>query len=402
MKKRFLSLLTALAMVVSLAACGSAESDSAAEPVEPDVPVTEQTPVQEETEQTGTAAPEVESGFSTVVVDGLELGAGLIMDEEAIAELDANPDKAIDRAVEPIKPVPDAMLDGTILDDAFYYYRSTLDDTQRQAYDLIRAGIMEGKEKIKMTVPVSKEAMFELYKKIVFDSPELFWVEVNGAKYAYNNQGHVTYFYPGYNDLVKDIAGNTAELEAATAEALADLWSLPTDAEKAKYAHDWLTYHITYDINAAYHQTSYSSLVNHASVCAGYAHGFQYLMQQVGIPCAYVLGYAMGGYHAWNVVLLDGEHYAMDVTWDDPLGAAPGKFYYNYFNITDQKLSTDHIRAEISAPVPAAQGTACSYQNAFGGNAYGTDFNAIVGVMPEKVTAGEEAGSETVDNPYLS
>ena len=145
MKKRFLSLLTALAMVVSLAACGSAESDSAAEPVEPDVPVTEQTPVQEETEQTGTAAPEVESGFSTVVVDGLELGAGLIMDEEAIAELDANPDKAIDRAVEPIKPVPDAMLDGTILGDAFYYYRSTLDDTQRQAYDLIRAGIMEGK-----------------------------------------------------------------------------------------------------------------------------------------------------------------------------------------------------------------------------------------------------------------
>jgi len=400
MKKRFLSLLLVLCMAGSLVGCGG-ESSTPAAPEEPPAPVEDElaadTPTMEDM-----GAPEVENGFKTVVVDGLELGSGLIMDDEAAAELDANPDKSIDRAVEPIKPVPDTMLDGTVLGDEFYYYRSTLDDTMRQAYDLIRAGMMEGKEKIKMTVPVAKEDMFDLYKKIVFDSPELFWAEVNGSKYAYNNQGHVTYFYPGYNDLVNDIAGNTAKLEAATSEALADMWSLSTDAEKAKYAHDWLTYHITYDLNAAYHQTSYSSLVNHASVCAGYSHGFQYLMQQVGIPCAYVLGYAMGGYHAWNVVKLDGEHYAMDVTWDDPLGAAPGKFYYSYFNITDQVISADHIRAEISATVPAAQGTACSYQNAFGGNAYGTDFDAITGVLPEKVTGDTAGGEEPIDNPYLS
>ena len=401
MKKRMLSWLLAISMSLSLVACGGGESEPPVAPEEPpavenEVPV-DTTPPQEEN-----PTQEVESGFTTVVVDGLELGSGLIMDEEAIAELDANPDKSIDRAVEPIKPMPDTMLDGTALGDEFYYYRSTLNDTMKQAYDLIRAGMLEGKEKIKMTVPVAKEDMFSLYKAIVFDSPEMFWAETNGAKYAYNNQGHVTYFYPGYNDLVKDIAGNTAKLEAATTEALADMWSLPTDVEKAKYAHDWLTYHITYDMNASYHQTSYSSLVNHASVCAGYAHGFQYLMQQMGIPCAYVLGYALGGYHAWNVVLLDGEHYAMDVTWDDPLGAAPGKFYYSYFNITDQKISTDHIRSDESASIPVAKGTACSYQNAFGGNAYGTDFDAIVGVLPEKVTGETETGGEVIDNPYLS
>ena len=402
MKKRILSLLLALSLTVSLAACGgNSESEPSAEPVEPPPAVEEQAPVKEESSAVD-SVPEASSGFTTVVVDGLELGAGLIMDDEAVAELDANPDKSIDRAVEPIKPVPDTMLDGTVLSDDFYYYRSTLDATKQQAYDLIRAGMMQGKEKIKMTVPVNKSEMFDLYKKIVFDSPELFWTETNGAKYAYNNQGHVTYFYPGYNDLVKDIAGNTSKLEGAVAEALADMWSLPTDAEKSKYAHDWLTYHITYDVNSAYNQTVYSSLVNHSSVCAGYAHGFQYLMQQVGIPCTYVLGYASGGYHAWNVVKLDGEHYAMDVTWDDPLGSAPGKFYYSYFNITDQKIGVDHIRADISVPIPEALGTACSYQNAFGGKAYGTNFDAIVGVMPEKVT-GESAGSgEVMDNPYLS
>ena len=45
------------------------------------------------------------------------------------------------------------------------------------------------------------------------------------------------------------------------------------------------------------------------------------LQQQYSIDDSriYALGYSMGGYHAWNVVLLDGEHYAMDVTWDDPV-----------------------------------------------------------------------------------
>jgi hypothetical protein len=123
-------------------------------------------------------------------------------------------------------------------------------------------------------------------------------------------------------------------------------------------------------------------------------------MQKMGIPCAYVLGYALGGYHAWNIVQLDGEYYAMDVTWDDPLGAAPNQFYYNYFNITDQEISSDHIRSDVSVQIPAALGTACSYQNAFGGNAYGTDFAAIVGVMPEKIAAVGSGGA--AGNPYLS
>lgn len=373
MKKRFPAWMMTVCMIVPMAACGG------------DTP----------SEQQDASANEQ----GTIVVDGMEVGAGLAEEEEASAELDENPDRDIDRAVEPIKPIPDTMLDGTFLTDEFYYYRETLDATKQQAYDLLRAGILKGKAEIKMTVPVDKDEMFEVYKKVLYDSPELFWAEINGAKYAYNNSGLVTKFLPAYNDLAKDIEGNTAKLEASTKDALADMWSLPTDAEKAKYAHDWLTYHVTYDLNAAYHQTGYSALVNHATVCAGYSHGFQYLMQQVGIPCAYVLGSAMGQNHAWNVVKLDGEHYAMDVTWDDPLGAKANSFYYTYFNITDQKISNDHTRSLISEPVPMAQGTSCSYQNAFGGNAAGTDFDAIQGVLPEKKTSG--GGSSAEGNPYL-
>ncbi|MBR1989923.1 MAG: hypothetical protein IJ987_05555 [Firmicutes bacterium] len=384
MKKKFLSLLLVGVMVFASAACGAQEP---ADPVDNN----------DNTEQN----QDISEEDTIVVVDGLELGGGLEAEEGAEGEIDANPDRDIDRAVEPIKAVPDTMLDGTPLTDDFYYYRGTLDETYQQAYDLIRSHLLKGSTKFSMTVPVKKEDFFDIYKKVIYDSPELFWAEINGSRYSYNNQGLVISFTPGYNDLVKDIEGNTADLEEATAEALGDMWSLETDAEKAKYAHDWLIYNIKYNLDAPYNQTSFSALVNGSTVCAGYAHGFQYLMQQMGIPCAYILGYTPGGYHAWNIVKLDGKHYAMDVTWDDPVNGKKGKYYYTYFNITDKKISKDHEREAISAVLPAAKGTACSYKNAFGGNSPGTDFDGIKGEMPEKIQP-EQTGDGAGGNPYLS
>lgn len=301
------------------------------------------------------------------------------------AEPDAGVSRNGDCAVQTVMPNPGTMLDGAELCAEFYYYRDTLDAAGQQAYDLIRAGILQRKEKVRMTVFVHRDDIADIYKKVIYDGPELFWAEAGGARYTCNRQGRVTAIYPHYNAMAQDIADYRAKLEEAAAEALADMWSLSTDVEKAKYAHDWLTYHVAYDASAVDCQTAYSALVNRRTVCGGYAHGFQYLMQQAGIPCAYVVGYALGGYHAWNVVKLDDAYYAVDVTWDDPLGAAPGEFCYRYFNLTDQEIAADHIRAEISVPIPAAQGTACSYQNAFGGNAPGTDFDAIAGVMPERM-----------------
>ena len=382
MKTKVLSMILIVSLLFSLAACSGAGNTVSVS----------STSTEEETSPFVDAAP--------ITVDGLQLGMGLAAEEPAAGQLDENPDRDIDRAVEPIKPVPAAMLDGTPLGDEFYFYRSTLDSTYQQAYDLLRAGILEGNTKIKMTVPVSVSDISSLYKMVLYDGPDLFWAEINGTKYAYNNRGLVTYVVPGYNDLAQDIKGNVFGVEILTSDALADMWSLPTDAEKAKYAHDYLTCFVRYDLTAAYNQTAYSALVDNASVCAGYSHAFQYLMQQVGIPCAYVLGYVPGGYHAWNVVKLDGEYYAMDVTWDDPLGAPEGRYYYNYFNITDKTISVNHSRAQVSLAIPAAEGTACSFQNAFGGTAYGTDFYGIDGVMPEKIPDGKP--ENTSGNPYLA
>ena len=74
---------------------------------------------------------------------------------------------------------------------------------------------------------------------------------------------------------------------------------------KNKYVHDALASAVTYDLTADMNQSAYSALVNGKSdIIAGYARAYQYLLQQLGIPCYYCTGYS-GGDHAWNIVKLE-------------------------------------------------------------------------------------------------
>ena len=57
--------------------------------------------------------------------------------------------------------------------------------------------------------------------------------------------------------------------------------------------------------------------LNGKGVCATYAMLFYKMATRLGIECYYCSGYAGGGNHAWNMVVLDGEEYFYDVTWFD-------------------------------------------------------------------------------------
>lgn len=49
-------------------------------------------------------------------------------------------------------------------------------------------------------------------------------------------------------------------------------------------------------------------------VCEGYAKAFQYLCELGGIECHYVTGSIAEGYHGWNIVVIDGKSYFVDLT----------------------------------------------------------------------------------------
>lgn len=335
--------------------------------------------------------------------EGLKLGSGLETGTVK-GELSDNPGQVVRRSVTPVSQVLITRLDGSRVPEDFYMYRNTLDSKGQRAYDQICAGCAAGQGTIVMSTLIDEEELQYIFNSVVYDHPEFFWLKAD-YYYYYNGDGYITELYPSY--YTQDISGMAAEVEQSVSGALASMWGLSSDVEKVKYAHDYLTNTIDYVRNDM-DQTAYSGFVWNQTVCVGYAKCFSYMMHKMGIPCTVVTGSTNGGNHAWNILELDGEYYLMDVTWDDPVGNPADTYYYNYFNITDDQMAADHSTGtfvssngdyiDISRYLPAANGTRYSFQNAFGGNAYGTDFGSISEAEPEMVADSETDTSDGYGN----
>ncbi len=115
-----------------------------------------------------------------------------------------------------------------------------------------------------------------------------------------------------------------------------------TDYVKVKEVHNWLIKAIEYDTNETTIEpySIYGALTQGKAVCEGYARSFKYIMDELEIPCVLVSGTATNSNgitesHAWNYVLLNGDWYAIDVTWDDPIiigeGTVSEDTNYKYF-----------------------------------------------------------------------
>ena len=236
-----------------------------------------------------------------------------------------------------------------------YWY---LSDIQKEVYEALMDSVAAGETRCNMYVSDPYSYYCEAYDAVVacnYDHPEFFWW--NGAaswgyksgcfyidiecydfwKYTSNPQKYIDPLIKKVNEI------------AALANKKANTY------EKVKFVHDYLAQSVEYDYDALEHEkasvkdaaidhmrSAYGCLVNNKCVCAGYAKGFQMIMQVLGIPCSYISGEA-GGPHAWNSVKLDNEFYYIDVTWDDyGFDDYQKAVNYDYYCITSSQLSKDH------------------------------------------------------------
>ncbi|MDO5132780.1 MAG: transglutaminase domain-containing protein [Eubacteriales bacterium] len=80
-------------------------------------------------------------------------------------------------------------------------------------------------------------------------------------------------------------------------------------------------------------RTAYALFHDHNAVCEGYARACMLLLNEYGIDCINIWGYA-GGAHAWNMVKLDGSWYHVDVCWNDGSWTRE-----DYLLLSDQAMS---------------------------------------------------------------
>lgn len=89
-----------------------------------------------------------------------------------------------------------------------------------------------------------------------------------------------------------------------------------SDYQKILYIHNYLAKHCKYDKSKkkANVRDIYGCLVKGKALCKGYAQAFEYLLNKLKIKTYYVSSEEMN--HGWNKVLLNGNWYNVDVTWD--------------------------------------------------------------------------------------
>lgn len=232
-------------------------------------------------------------------------------------------------------------------DAELYPYYAMLEADMQQIYCQIYANALSLTASFTPVTPVSVNQVKTVFEAVYNDHPELFWLDT-GYSCKYLRSGRCAEITLKFNETADGLEQAGAAFESAAGSIVAQAQGSQYDKEK--YVHDALMELAEYDLAAPMNQSAYSALVGGRSVCAGYARAFQYMMQQLGIPCYYCTGYA-GEDHAWNIVKLDGDYYNVDVTWDDTEEPT-----YNFFNKSDREYASTHRRTGLSVYLPACEG----------------------------------------------
>lgn len=244
--------------------------------------------------------------------------------------------------------------DGLSFDAGFYPYYAMLDAQGQHIYRQIYANAMALNQSFAPIEDVSTGRLKNVFAAVYNDHPELFWMDT-AYSCKFQSSGRCVEIDLQFNSTSKNLEQEKSTFEAKSKAITEKAQELGSNYEKEKYVHDALISQVDYAASAGMNQSAYSALVNGRTVCAGYARAFQYMMQQLGIPCYYCTGYA-GESHAWNIIALDDGFYNVDATWDDT-----GEGTYDYFNKSDADYAGTHLRQDLAVNLPPCNGTA--YRN---------------------------------------
>jgi len=266
--------------------------------------------------------------------------------------------------------------------DMYIYYQA-LEPEEKKAYCLIYDCVSRADSEVLWgdRVDITEDKVMDVVNSVYLDHPELFWME-NGASYSFGPRNKkVMTVKPRYNDLINNLETNKTVFNTNCNTILSEARQHASEGIIYQEAiiHDRLCEGCVYNLDAPNNQSAYSCIVGGSTVCSGYARAFQYLMRELGVPTYYVMGQSLlsddNGAHAWNIVMLNGNAYDVDVTWDDVLWDDMGAPAHAYFNVTDSRISSTHSRDEISNLLPDCVSDDLSYDKVIGDTIMIEDIN---------------------------
>lgn len=151
------------------------------------------------------------------------------------------------------------------------------------------------------------------------------------------------------NNVDSDVKGRYERLTQNVATIKAGVEPSMKDIDKLIYLHDALDELVSYKFVAYQSYGAGGILGDRLGVCAGYTKALNLLLQDQGIQCNYLSSSSIN--HGWTSVLLDGQWYHVDSTWDDTKTPVTGKVSHKYLLRNDSEFHSkeyDHVEWVIA------------------------------------------------------
>lgn len=135
-------------------------------------------------------------------------------------------------------------------DDLYHPYYALLDEKEKRIY----AKIIDCTNALETTLKpfdayITEKNIANAYQAVMFDCPELFWLEQGYSYELLENMGVVSVTL-SFNETAVDLAKNQQLFQKASEEIVQNALVYPSDEERERYVHDALCERITYDLEA--------------------------------------------------------------------------------------------------------------------------------------------------------
>lgn len=283
--------------------------------------------------------------------------------------------------------------------DGTGYYRhcyEELNDSEKELYAAIMQSLYSMPEKITVK-PFTDGDFSKVFSAVSLDNPDMFALGLKGVLDA-DNKG--TYFVPEYTVTAEEYNTMLTAVASKANEILAGASAYTSVYERELFVHDYLINNCVYSTKGDNVNNIYGCLVEGVASCEGYSRAFQYLLNYLNIDNRLVTGTgstddsAPTG-HMWNYLLLEGEGYFVDVTWDDPVTESGNTCIHKYFNINTDYLLKNHDDIVQTLPLCTAKKYNFSvYENNIFNYA---DSEAFAGALAASVNSAVQRGYKCVE-----
>ena len=229
------------------------------------------------------------------------------------------------------------------------YCYSVLNEEEKVVYLEIYGILKEMREDVELST-LDVELIEKVFKCVLNDHPKFYYVEgYTYTTYSKNDVVSKLEFSGTYTKTKEECEKLDKQIEQYVKKCFIGIHAGMSDYEKVKYIYEYIINGTEYNLAADDSQNICSVFLSGESVCMGYAKAMQYLLLEQDILCTIVNGTAQEGeVHAWNLLLLDGQYYHLDVTWGDDSytvsndTSSVGMTNYSFFCVTTEEILKTH------------------------------------------------------------